>query len=245
MRPARFTFVWLCLTSLCEAHPLGPFTISHYSRLHISREAIQLRYVLDLAEVATIEELPSIDTDRDQAVSDAEKETYLERKMSELAGRLSIQLNGQELAWEVVSGDLIRTFDDAQPVPAKAWSTLRIICDFETRLPRDLAGENTVMYQDRNLPQRPGWKEVIVNADEDITLLRSSAPRSDASAELSRFPSDPTIIPPQIVSAEFEFARGPRLVSHSTIIWTAAALAATAILLVLRKRFGVFLHGNS
>jgi len=39
------------------AHPLGNFSISHYTSLRIERHAVALRYVLDLAEIPTFQEL--------------------------------------------------------------------------------------------------------------------------------------------------------------------------------------------
>src|SRR2546430_9116826 len=37
------------------AHPLGNFSVNRYSRLDVARDGIQLRYVLDLAEIPTLD----------------------------------------------------------------------------------------------------------------------------------------------------------------------------------------------
>ena len=39
------------------AHPLGNFSISHYTSIRVERDAVELRYVLDLAEIPTFQEL--------------------------------------------------------------------------------------------------------------------------------------------------------------------------------------------
>src|SRR2546427_542328 len=39
------------------AHPLGNFSISHYAGLRMTREGIELRYVLDMAEIPTFLEI--------------------------------------------------------------------------------------------------------------------------------------------------------------------------------------------
>jgi len=39
-----------------SAHPLGNFTVNHFSRVTVGADAIRVRYVLDLAEIPTLQE---------------------------------------------------------------------------------------------------------------------------------------------------------------------------------------------
>ncbi|MGZ8652763.1 MAG: hypothetical protein ACXWX5_11410 [Actinomycetota bacterium] len=48
-----------------SAHPLGNFTVNLYSGLHVVPGEIRIDYVVDMAEIPTFQEMPSIDTDRD------------------------------------------------------------------------------------------------------------------------------------------------------------------------------------
>src|SRR5437870_3289737 len=48
-----------------DAHPLGNFTVNRYSRLELYSDAIRVRYVLDMAEIPTFQEIDSIDLDGD------------------------------------------------------------------------------------------------------------------------------------------------------------------------------------
>ena len=48
------------------AHPLGEFSVSHFARLAIGTESIGLRYVVDMAEISTFQELAKIDTNDDR-----------------------------------------------------------------------------------------------------------------------------------------------------------------------------------
>src|SRR4051794_37038741 len=48
-----------------SAHPLGNFTINHYSRIELSAGRITLRYVLDMAEIPTFQEMNLIDLNHD------------------------------------------------------------------------------------------------------------------------------------------------------------------------------------
>ncbi|MBM3458845.1 MAG: hypothetical protein FJX77_09985, partial [Armatimonadetes bacterium] len=40
-----------------QAHPLGNFTVNHFTRLEPDRNEIRLRHVVDLAEIPTLKEL--------------------------------------------------------------------------------------------------------------------------------------------------------------------------------------------
>jgi nickel/cobalt transporter (NicO) family protein len=39
-----------------DAHPLGNFSINHLSRVSISSDRVEVRYVLDQAEIPTVQE---------------------------------------------------------------------------------------------------------------------------------------------------------------------------------------------
>ena len=39
------------------AHPLGNFSISHYTGIRVERDVIELHYVLDMAEIPTFQEM--------------------------------------------------------------------------------------------------------------------------------------------------------------------------------------------
>ena len=54
------------------SHPLGNFTINTATELLLTPGAIQITYVVDMAEIPAFQELRGIDTDVDGRVSDAE-----------------------------------------------------------------------------------------------------------------------------------------------------------------------------
>jgi hypothetical protein len=39
------------------AHPMGNFSVNHYSRIRVERNFVELRYVIDMAEIPTFQEL--------------------------------------------------------------------------------------------------------------------------------------------------------------------------------------------
>src|SRR5260370_42700624 len=40
-----------------RAHPMGNFSISHYAGIHVLPDAIELRYLVDMAEIPTFQEI--------------------------------------------------------------------------------------------------------------------------------------------------------------------------------------------
>ena len=65
------------------AHPLGNFSVNHLTIVRISSDRVDVRYVLDQAEIPTF---------RERGLSDAE---VLRRKQAEVARRLELTVDGR------------------------------------------------------------------------------------------------------------------------------------------------------
>src|SRR5262245_38672307 len=89
-----------------EAHPLGNFTVNQYSRLDVGRDAVRVRYLVDMAEIPTFQERQTIDVDGDGQVSAEESAAYLAKQAPALAAGLRLTLNGAPAALQVVRQDL-------------------------------------------------------------------------------------------------------------------------------------------
>src|SRR5688572_5714326 len=81
-----------------EAHPLGNFTVNQYSRLEVARDAVQVRYVVDMAEIPAFQERQRIDGDGDGALSAAEQEAYLAQQIPALIAGLHLEVDGAPVA---------------------------------------------------------------------------------------------------------------------------------------------------
>ena len=51
----------VALTGVAHAHPMGNFSINHYSRFDIRANKISIRYIIDMAEIPTVSERAAID----------------------------------------------------------------------------------------------------------------------------------------------------------------------------------------
>ncbi len=91
---------------VASAHPLGNFTINRYSRIEPGADQIQLRSVLDLAEIPTFQEMSRVDLDRDGNVSDSEHFAYQTNKVDEIRNNLQLSVNGEAILLDPVSQEL-------------------------------------------------------------------------------------------------------------------------------------------
>src|SRR5947209_870998 len=76
------------------AHPMGNFTISHFSELTVAPGEVRLHYALDMAEIPTVQERQKMDRDGDGKVSPAEAEAYRRQAMRALPAGLRLRVNG-------------------------------------------------------------------------------------------------------------------------------------------------------
>src|SRR5208283_1599284 len=198
-RPPRIAFALLVLILGCAtsfAHPMGNFSINHYSKVKIGHQSVEIRYLIDMAEIPTFQELRQFDV---TPVADHPSVSrYLDRREQLLKEGLSLESDGQPVRLEMISRQL--TFADG----AGGLPTMKIGFVFRAKL-GVAAGTHKLSYFDNNFPGRAGWKEVVVLGD-GVAILDSSASAADRSQELTNYSSDVLNSPPQQVSAVVGFA---------------------------------------
>jgi nickel/cobalt exporter len=181
------------------AHPLGNFSIGHYAALRIESDALRLRYIIDMAEIPTFQELQAAAIA--PLESDPRLPAYLSRRIEELRAGLSVELNGQRLPLDLETGEVIF------PPGAGGLPTLKLGVRLRAQLEGGALCINELRYRDANFPGRAGWKEVIATGGEGIALITSSVPQRDRSQELTDYPTDLLNSPPQDVEARVAFVR--------------------------------------
>src|SRR5215211_2204763 len=85
-----------------QAHPLGNFTINHYSRLEFAAEKAQIDYVLDFAEIPTFQQKGQLDPNGDGELSDAEARAYLDAELPSLVENLQLRVGKHSLPLRVL-----------------------------------------------------------------------------------------------------------------------------------------------
>jgi ABC-type nickel/cobalt efflux system permease component RcnA len=180
------------------AHPMGNFSISHYTALRVERDELRIRYRIDIAEIPTFQAMAVLDANGDKAVSAAERDAYLSRQVNELTRGQMLLINGRQTDLTVVASDL-QVRPGAGDLP-----TLLVTIDYRVRLGQ-LSDRNVVEYADNNFPERTGWREIIAAGSVHRPLLDSDVPSYDRSTELSAYPTDAALAPPQVSRARFTF----------------------------------------
>ena len=181
-----------------SAHPMGNFSISHYAGIRIERDFVELRYLIDMAEIPTFQEIQQ--TGIVPRVGDKSLTGYLEREAEALKAGLALDVNGHPVMLDIVSREVIF------PPGAGGLATMKFGFLYRARLDGLTAAElNELHYRDRNFPDRVGWKEVIAVAGQGLRITSSSVPERDRSQQLANYPTDLLSSPPQTLEAEVRF----------------------------------------
>jgi nickel/cobalt transporter (NicO) family protein len=150
------------------AHPLGNFSVNHLATVSISADRVEVRYVLDQAEIPTVQE---------RGLGPAE---VLRRKLGEVRRGLTLRADGREVPLRP-SGEPRLTF----PKGAGGLATTRL----ELTLNAAVESPARLDLRDDTFPGRVGWK-AIVAAPGEGTAVRTAAPSLDPTGGLRRYPED-------------------------------------------------------
>jgi ABC-type nickel/cobalt efflux system permease component RcnA len=176
----------LAAPTTAHAHPLGNFSVNHVTTVRISEDEVRLRYLLDQAEIPTVQE---------RSLSRTE---LVERKRDEVLARLELAVDGKRTALQAAEGARV-TF----PPGSGGLPTSR----FEFTLTAAVESPREVRLRDRSFEDRVGWR-AIVSAPGDGTAVRTDAPSNDPTNGLRNYPDDLLTSPLDRSSASFSVKPG-------------------------------------
>src|ERR1041385_4068226 len=168
-------FVLLCGwmffgASFALAHPLGNFTINHFTRIEVGNDRVNLHSVIDMAEIPAFQELQKIDTDGDGKASSEELDAYADRVSGQWANALVLTVDDVNVPLRLVAKNvnLLRGAGELQ--------TLRVELDLEGQLSEVGTDEvHKLRFEDANYSDRIGWREIVVAPLAGVTIFNSSA----------------------------------------------------------------------
>nr|MDQ2900203.1 sulfite exporter TauE/SafE family protein [Acidobacteriota bacterium] len=199
MNRLRMPLGFLCLVGISArmlgAHPMGNFSVNHYARIEVRPKGVDVRYVLDLAEIPTFELMQQWKLQASSPKPELEAKAVEQAR--EWVGNLSFAENRRALNPRF-EGAQMTTADGAGGLPV-----MRIVAHL--KLP---ATAGKLEYEDRNFPGRAGWKEIVIAAADGATLEKASQGSQDRSAALTAYPQDPTLAPPQDLKASLDWSSG-------------------------------------
>ena len=180
------------LSTVLQGHPMGNFSVNHYARIEPAAQAVEILYVLDLAEIPTFELLQKWNMTNGGPREEIERHAADEAR--HWVRNLAISNNGRSIEPQ------LRGAKAALADGAGGMQVMRV----EMRLHLPIrAGK--LAYEDRNYGERAGWKEIIVVAGKGAVVENATQDDRDRSQALTAYPQDPTVAPPQDTRASLEW----------------------------------------
>lgn len=187
-----------CLLSLsAHAHPMGNFSVNHYTQITIRDGRIEILFMIDMAEIPTYQEIQQAGII--PKVGDPSLAAYLPEKARSLKDNLALEVEGKRLPLKVVSQQIIF------PPGAGGLPTMKMAFVYRAEMPASsISSASHLRFADLAFPGHAGWKEIIVDAPAGA-LISSSAPEKDRSNHLTNYPTDLLNSPPQDLEASIAF----------------------------------------
>ena len=175
-----------------QAHPLGNLTVNTAARIVVDADVVTVDYVLDLAELPTVQERPSID-------AAGSPDVYAATKCSALMAGVAVHLDGAARPLTVDGSSAVL-------LPGQGGlSTLRVECHL---VGAGEVGSATLGWSDANFTDRLGWREVVALGDG--MTLSTDLPSVSPSDILRSYPTG--ALAPRVLEASVGVrSGGPRL----------------------------------
>jgi hypothetical protein len=188
------------------AHPAGLTSVNRYlgvSLLGPPPDAaapgvrVHVAYLLDFAELPAYGEIESLDADHDGAVTPAEQQAYLARRLGPIVDRWTIEVDGAKVTPRVTGSNLEVLAGE------QGLSTLRIAADVEAEVPgARLPGvEVRAHVVDPVFADRSGWRQMAAEASPEATLASGPASATPVLA----YGDAPNDAPPRVDDRVFFF----------------------------------------
>lgn len=219
--------------AIASAHPLGNFTVNTYAGLRVAPARVSVDYVVDMAEIPTLQRRPDVDRNGDGTVQPDESSAYRTAECARMAKGLHISVDRAPVALAVGATRL------SFPPGQAGLATMRLEC--RLRAPIDArSGAHQLAVNNTNYTGRTGWHELTAVGD-GATLARSPIPTATISARLTKYPAARLESPLDQRHATLDFTPGgaaapatavPQTVTGSVVRgfdhWTASFTSSVA-----------------
>ncbi|HEY6570985.1 MAG TPA: sulfite exporter TauE/SafE family protein [Candidatus Limnocylindrales bacterium] len=170
------------------AHPLGNFTINHYTGIRVEPSRVLLDVVIDEAEIPTFQARQAFDTDADGALSAAELAAARQSGCASVGRDLRLAVAASSVPLRLVEAGI--TF----PPGNAGLSTLRMVCTFDAALRSPIAAGTAISCRDDFEAGRIGWREVTV-LGSGVTVDAAGMPATSVTGRLTSYPAGLTGAP--------------------------------------------------
>jgi ABC-type nickel/cobalt efflux system permease component RcnA len=181
------------------AHPLGNFTINTSAGIVLSPGAVRIDYVVDMAEIPTVQVRPQLDANGDGTITEAERSSFASATAPDLLANVSLRVGGRAVPLAVRSSGVTL-------LPGQGGlDILRLEATFTGTVTSDTG---SFSFADRNYEGRVGWHEVTAAGVDGVALSRSDVPTTSITDQLRTYPQDLLSSPLDVRTASASFAPG-------------------------------------
>lgn len=184
-------------TRVASAHPLGNFSVNHYSRIEVAPKQAQIFYVVDMAEIPTFQLRKKIDANANDRIDADEQSTYLAARTEEIRRNVTLNVNGNPVALAVRAPEM--RFAEGQG----GLQTSRLTFWLDGALPTLGDTPARIEFADDNETDRLGWREIVVRPKDGVSVTDSNVASEDVSDELRIYPEDMLSQPLRLTNASF------------------------------------------
>ena len=180
------------------AHPLGNFTVNRYAGIVVAPEEVRIDYVVDMAEIPTVQTLPRIDADGDGTASSAERTAWAGETAAELLSGLALSIDDAPVNLDVRSASVRLTRGQG------GLDVLRLSVRFAAGAPPS----GRIAFADANFEGRVGWREITIAGAAGTLIVDPSVPSESVTNGLRAYPDDLLASPLDIREAAATFEPG-------------------------------------
>jgi ABC-type nickel/cobalt efflux system permease component RcnA len=166
------------------AHPLGNFTVNQYARIQVAPAGVDVHFVLDQAEIPTLQMVQAHDSNGSGKLEGAELTAVRDQLVRDITGHIALTMAGRPVRLAVTGATL------ALPKGQGGLATTRLDLALHAtgvelaRSPVELA------YRSTYASDRVGWKEVVVARAPGAAVTATTASAVDRTDGLRSYPKD-------------------------------------------------------
>ena len=211
-------FIFMVLgAGTCFGHPMGNFSINHYAGIRIERGFVEVKYIIDLAEIPTYQEIQNAGIVARSG--DATLPPYIQQQAALWNKGLRVEIDGQVVRMAAASESVIF------PPGAGGLPTMKIGVVYRGAIHDGSATKQHLRYTDSNYEGHAGWKEIVVMPGKGVAFVGPEQFGVDRSSQLTDYPTNLLNSPPQDLEAEFDYSIGaaPVQVTEAPLKFSEAA----------------------
>ncbi|MDX6375831.1 MAG: nickel/cobalt transporter (NicO) family protein, partial [Gaiellaceae bacterium] len=184
------------------AHPLGNFTVNQYARIQVEASGVAVHFVLDQAEIPTLQLVQTHDVDGSGAIDGAEIAGARDALVADVTAAIQLTVGGRPARLVTERATL------AFPKGQGGLSTTRLDLDLRAAGVTLSAAPQQISYTSTYATDRVGWKEVVVARAPGAAVTATTAATVDRTNGLRSYPKDVLASPASQLAATVDARLG-------------------------------------